>query len=279
MDDFHALPPSMNAEEKSMKKFVSSLTSGLVAGPLEAGDFTILRTEHSGGLRLGRHDHEFATMVVVCNGEFEETVGARSFRCTPGSILIKPAGAHHSNRYDHGGSTAILASLPDAIVVREVTQFRQTAAMQRLAFEFRWRDAASELVCETLLLGLLQRAPDAPIQHQPPPWLRSVEERLRCEPVPGLGALAASVDRDPVHVAREFRRHYGCSPGEYARSARIERACELLRRSDESIAAIALAAGFYDQSHFTNVFRRLVGTTPADYRRQAAISHRSSKTT
>lgn len=257
----------------------SSLTSGFAAGPMRAGDFTIIRTEHAGGLQLRRHDHDAATIVVVCSGEFEETVGARSFRCTPGSIVIKPAGAHHSNRYDQRGSTAILASLPDTTAVAEVMQFRQTAAMQRLAFEFQWRDAASTLVCETLLLGLLQRAPASvsPPEKQPPAWLRSVEEMLRRDPLPSLDAIATAVDRDLVHVAREFRRHYGCSPGEYARSARIERSCEMLRQPDGSIAAIALAAGFYDQSHFTNVFRRFVGTTPAAYRR-AAISHRSSKT-
>ena len=257
------------------------LTFGFVAGPMQAGDFTVIRTEHPPGLRLSRHDHDAATVVVVCSGEFEETVGSRSFRCTPGSILIKPSGAHHSNRYDARGSTAILASLPETSSVAAVSQFQQTGAMRRLAYEFEYRDAASALVCETLLSDLLKHPSDSavPTQRRPPGWLRVVEERLRCEPLMGLGALAAFVDRDPVHLAREFRRHYGCSPGEYARSVRIERSCEMLRQSDESITEIALAAGFYDQSHFTNVFRRLLGTTPAGYRRRTIrASHRSSKT-
>jgi transcriptional regulator GlxA family with amidase domain len=41
-----------------------------------------------------------------------------------------------------------------------------------------------------------------------------------------------------------------------------------LADTDEPIAAIALAAGFADQSHFTNVFRALTGLAPADYRRR-----------
>jgi AraC family transcriptional regulator len=253
----------------------------MAEGPFDAGDFTIIGTEHSPNLKLGRHDHESATMVIVRDGEFEETVGSRSFRCTPGSILIKPAGAHHSNRYSQSGSTALLAGLPSSCAVGEVRVFRNAAAMRRLAFEFRCRDIASALICELLLLELLQQPSrgGAYAQERPAPWLRSVEEQLRSEPLAGIGAIAARIQRHPVHVAREFRRHYGCSPGEYARSARIERACEMLRRSNESVASIAFDLGFYDQSHFTNLFRRIVGTTPADYRRRSRSSlHRSSKT-
>jgi AraC family transcriptional regulator len=250
-------------------------------GPFDAGDFTVIGTEHPPNLKLLRHDHEAATMVIVRSGEFEETVGSKSFRCTPGTVLIKPAGAHHSNRYESAGSASLLAALPPAVPVREVRVLRNSAAMRRLAFEFRCRDGASALVCEILLLELLQEPwhgePDT--QRAPASWLRSVEERLRSEPLAGVAAIAAEVQRDPVHLAREFRRHYGCSPGEYARSVRIERSCEMLRRSNESVVSIAIDLGFYDQSHFTNVFRRVLGTTPAEYRRRAGpISHRSSKT-
>jgi AraC-like DNA-binding protein len=35
-----------------------------------------------------------------------------------------------------------------------------------------------------------------------------------------------------------------------------------------TLAAVALDAGFTDQSHFTRVFTRLVGVTPAAFRRE-----------
>ena len=37
-------------------------------------------------------------------------------------------------------------------------------------------------------------------------------------------------------------------------------------RSALRLADIALAAGFYDQSHFTHAFRVVTGSTPARYR-------------
>jgi AraC family transcriptional regulator len=53
------------------------------------------------------------------------------------------------------------------------------------------------------------------------------------------------------------------------RRVRIERAAEQLGAGDRPLAAVALAAGFSDQSHFCNVFRRLTGMSPSAYRRAA----------
>jgi len=50
---------------------------------------------------------------------------------------------------------------------------------------------------------------------------------------------------------------------------RIDRAAEMLARTDKSIAAIALECGFRDQSYFTKVFKRYRSTTPRRYRREA----------
>jgi AraC family transcriptional regulator len=69
-------------------------------------------------------------------------------------------------------------------------------------------------------------------------------------------------------VAREFRRHFGITVGDYARQRRLEEAAAELRLSGRSIVEIALRSGFYDQSHFTNAFRRAFRVTPAEYRRR-----------
>lgn len=253
------------------------MTFGAATLPFQVGDFELLETDHAPRLRLPRHDHAAATIVIVQEGEFEETVGRRTFQCKAGTFLVKPNGAHHTNRYGESGSKAILVALPPTLPVYDVSFFRNEALMRRLAFELRYRDAAAALVAEGILLELL----DSPGRNEnaarrvPPSWLRAAQERLRCDPTAGISLIARQIERDAVHLAREFRRHYGCSPGEYARSARIETACRALRMTGDSISAIAFGTGFYDQSHFTNVFRRLTGVTPAEYRHH---SHESSKT-
>ena len=57
--------------------------------------------------------------------------------------------------------------------------------------------------------------------------------------------------------------------GEWVRRLRLEDALGRLTRSDASIADVAAASGFADQSHLTRVMRRRLGVTPAEYRRLA----------
>src|SRR5438309_377932 len=84
--------------------------------------------------------------------------------------------------------------------------------------------------------------------------------------------VSEAVGVHAVHLAREFRKHYGCTAGDYVRQLRIEYAFREIGRSGSSLAEIASAAGFSDQSHFSKVFRRFTGMTPANYR--AALSIR-----
>ena len=67
---------------------------------------------------------------------------------------------------------------------------------------------------------------------------------------------------------RTFARRYGETMGNFVRRRRLEWAMDALLTSGEPIAGIAMAAGYFDQSHFTRQFRRQVGTTPARFRRE-----------
>jgi AraC family transcriptional regulator len=53
---------------------------------------------------------------------------------------------------------------------------------------------------------------------------------------------------------------------------RVERAQQLLRNGDLSLAEIAARAGFSDQSVFCRHFKRLVGVTPGRFRMHTRIS-------
>ncbi len=101
-----------------------------------------------------------------------------------------------------------------------------------------------------------------------PKWLervRNILEQRFAEPFK-LSEIAAEAGVHPVHLAREFRKHYGTSVGEYLRRVRIEYACRELMGSNAAVTNIAFAAGFADQSHFSRTFKRLCGTTPGRYR-------------
>jgi AraC family transcriptional regulator len=147
----------------------------------------------------------------------------------------------------------------------------------RLHSEFRLRDDWSRLAIEGLALEImaeLSRAAEVSSRSAPPEWLEQAKEILgaRLPQTPSLADLAGSLGVHPVHLAREFRRRFRCTIGEYIRHRRIEFACREISDTEAPLKQVALAAGFYDQSHFSNTFRRQTGMTPAAYR---AISRSS----
>ena len=77
--------------------------------------------------------------------------------------------------------------------------------------------------------------------------------------------LAAQVGLSRYHFLRCFKRATGSSPLQYVLARRVEHARQLLSHSEESIAAVAYAAGFSSQSHLNAMFKRHLGVTPGAF--------------
>jgi AraC family transcriptional regulator len=81
-----------------------------------------------------------------------------------------------------------------------------------------------------------------------------------------LTDLASLLGMSQFHFSHQFKQATGISPYQYLLQQRIERAKQLLKRSDRSIADIALTCGFNSHSHLSKQFRQLTETTPKAYR-------------
>ena len=102
-----------------------------------------------------------------------------------------------------------------------------------------------------------------------PGVLRRVREHIdaNLEANVDLTDLAAIADLSRCHFARAFKQSVGGTPHRYLMHRRLEKAQELLGGTELSLAEIALATGFSDQSHFSRRFRDHLGTTPRAFRR------------
>lgn len=87
-----------------------------------------------------------------------------------------------------------------------------------------------------------------------------------------VAALARRCGLSRSYFIRAFKVSMGLPPHHWLMRRRIERAQDMLVRTNESIAEIAVSCGFADQSHLTRVFRALVGASPAAWRRQRRVS-------
>jgi AraC family transcriptional regulator len=85
-----------------------------------------------------------------------------------------------------------------------------------------------------------------------------------------LRELAGAAGLSRFHFSRVFKHHLGLSPARYVEHTRIEQAKALIVSAEMSLANIAQAVGFADQSHFTRRFRVHEGRTPAQFAREQA---------
>jgi len=82
-----------------------------------------------------------------------------------------------------------------------------------------------------------------------------------------IAELSAKFHINQTTLKTVFKRMFGQSIGEYMKEYRIKRAKELLCQSDSSIAEIARAVGYENQSKFTLAFRDITGMLPRAYRK------------
>jgi AraC family transcriptional regulator len=202
-----------------------------------------------------------AALLVVLRGRVAAAVGRKRLVLGPGCAVYVPGGIRL--RFETAGEVFVAArELPDIGFVADHTARAWSLNLLR---ELDRREPEWELMVEGLVLqGLAALSRLARLGQERPKWLDDVLDLARRQQP--LGAIAAIVGRHASHIAREFRRHEGVSVGEFSRRCRLELAAATLKTGSGSIADVAIAAGFCDQSHFTNAFRRVFGVTPAAWR-------------
>jgi AraC family transcriptional regulator len=83
-----------------------------------------------------------------------------------------------------------------------------------------------------------------------------------------LADMAAAAHLSPYHLTRVFKKATGVSPHQYLLQVRVNSARSLLTAGagGRSLAEVAAAVGFSDQSHLTRHFKRMLGVTPKQLR-------------
>jgi|SRR6516225_5334927 AraC family transcriptional regulator len=78
--------------------------------------------------------------------------------------------------------------------------------------------------------------------------------------------LAQIAGLSTAHFCTVFKQTEGMSPHHYVLQFRVRRTQQLLASTEMSVAEIADAVGFSNQSHWIQSFRKIVGVTPGGYR-------------
>ena len=129
------------------------------------------------------------------------------------------------------------------------------------------RAAGCEILAE---LCRLSDTPFTPAKGGLAPWakrrsLELIHARL-AEDI-SLDELAKEARLSPFHFARMFKQSVGFPPRVYLTRMRIEKACDLLEKTDLPVTEIALEVGYSSNQVLARVFLKHVRVSPSDYRR------------
>jgi len=161
-------------------------------------------------------------------------------------------------------------------------------ALKRAAIQLfvaaRHDDWRSRRVAEVRLRQVVGDLLAAPVEGEReqargglPPMAISRAERLIAEAMdspdsasPSVRALAATARVSPNHFIRPFRQVRGTTPHQLVMTRRCQRALELLREPDLTVADVSDAAGYSSPAYFIASFRQQLGVTPGAYQRAIA---------
>ncbi|KAA2234592.1 helix-turn-helix domain-containing protein [Salinarimonas soli] len=129
------------------------------------------------------------------------------------------------------------------------------------------RAAGCEILAEWCRLG---GTPFAPSKGGLAPWAKQRTIDLmhaRLADDISLDELAAEARLSPFHFARMFKQSVGVPPRVYLTQLRIEKACELLEKTDLPVTDIAFEVGYSSNQVLARVFLKQLRMSPSDYRR------------
>ncbi len=214
-------------------------------------------TVHGRGDAMPLHRHSAAYAALVVDGDHLQFGPEGPVHCVPGTLVVHPGFHVHGNRFGAHGATVMNVELPSASASATFGAWRlDDLAAAREVF----RAGPHGLARLAELLGSGEAVGALP---QPDWQVAFVDALAGDEPIV---AVAHRVGVSVEHASRCIRRAYGLSPQALRRERRWRQAYGLMADAGRTLADVAAAAGFADQSHLTRVTRLCAGCTPATLR-------------
>jgi len=243
---------------------------------------TLTETLHAPGSRIPPHVHNTPSICLTLAGQAVEIVDGVRIVTRPGGVIMRGSSVTHSNEFGAAPHRSFMIELDEKWVgtcrhfLRLFEGYQHfpsgpvSALALRICHESRVKDTVAPVIVEGLMLEMLGHASRSLVKAPArlPDWLTQARDLLhgRFNDSLNLIEIANSVGVHPTHLARSFKKHYQTTVGEYLRRLRLDWATRQLSETEDSIAEIASAAGFYDQSHFSHLFKEHTGFTPAEFR-------------
>jgi AraC family transcriptional regulator len=252
---------------------MNGMTLGHAQSWTDGSGFAVADVVYAPGDEYVPHAHELTYVSFVVRGSFREEAERESAEARSASVIVMPAGVRHRNRIGERGARSIVIALSRDFERRLrlprrhrlITRGPAIGVLARACEAYRLSDL---LTIEELLFELRDEPP-----RETPGNLAAAIEMLNDDFASPLHVerIADRAQLSAAYLCRAFRRHFGCTMGQYLRQVRARRAAHLLASTDVPLSEIAVRCGFADQSHLTRVFKAHLAMTPRAYRAFARL--------
>jgi AraC family transcriptional regulator len=265
-----------------MKHLQTGQFHGQTNKTIHLNGITLTDTEYTHE-KVDWHYHENAYFTFILQGNVIEGNKKEVYSCSAGSLLfhnwqephynVKPDGFTRGfhieleqkwfNGYDFG-----LSNLTGSI---NISNPELKLLLYKIFKETKTDDNTTSLSVQVLLLQLLgQMLHDNKTSAKKKPlWVKKIIGILhdKFSDKLTLTDLSNDLNIHPVHLSRDFPKHFQCTLGDYIRKLKIEKSLSLLSQKNNSLSDITFECGFSDQSHFTRCFKEINGINPSAYRK------------
>ncbi|MBY9080303.1 AraC family transcriptional regulator [Paenibacillus sp. HN-1] len=258
------------------------------------------------GLIFYNHWHEEAEILYVVDGEMELVVDGVSIFAKKNTVVLIPPNLLHVAYQCHDRkcrftsivfhSDFIASKNEDKIQTTQLNPFlvntfissyvlkasdRSNEIVQQLLAEFERSYQGDQSYRELLLKGylcqilfhLLQKeeihnvktASDYLNEVRKKKIISFIEENY--QNAVSLNDLANVISLSKEQFCRFFKQSFRSTPINYLNQHRINRAMDLLKRTNLSIIDIAIEVGFDSSNHFSIAFKKTTGMTPSHFRK------------
>jgi AraC family transcriptional regulator len=246
---------------------------------------SLVPSGYGAGTRQAPHAHDDLQITVVLRGNIEERVGGSLERASALSVVVKDPGVIHEDHFGQAGALTAQLSLERATFA-DLVEHPGRAAAWRWAHEAMVAIPFLRIVARGLeghrqfarddddivdLVAAVSARLHVPARAGQPRWVEDAVAQVRDDWRPGLtvGDVARAAGVHPVYFARCVRRWHGIGAADLLRQSRLRHAARHIADGDTTIATVAHATGFADESHLCREFSRAAGMSPARLRRLA----------
>lgn len=217
------------------------------------------------------HNHDYFQLLFPLRGFMEIKTKNQKINLTPSSLfLLTPRSTHTYTAYDH--HECLVLDIPPGTLI---TQFDHTQLTdQYLSLNTKWKSIRHLLLTEQRDQGInenrLQLLVEYIFNHlfqetkSKFKSLTYIQENLH-KPL-SLEKIASIENYHPTYYSQWFKNQFGYSLSEYIQHLRLEKAKQLLRKTNLTVMEISFEVGYHYASSFNRFFMNHTGQTPAQYR-------------